>query len=245
MSSTDTIAEWLVPFKGRNHSGCYDQNFLWRTERVYLMDNHRAALWCWLRHVNDKEPHSIFHIDRHYDTLSSQMKTWLEAWPSEWPTNVEQYLSYSYDAGLDSDIPLFRFDNYLSLHLEKCRQQLTNCYFVTHQDGDKPDYDGAEVHPWELLESLEYWINNERGPWIMNIDLDYFFCDDAFDGQRRLMSDDYIVAVFGAVRKMLDDGRVSVATIAMSPEFCGGWQAAEEVLELVVSTLGFEFKLPA
>ena len=44
--------EWLVPFKGRNTSGIYEQNFLWRDGAVYVMDNHRAALWCWIQHLH-------------------------------------------------------------------------------------------------------------------------------------------------------------------------------------------------
>jgi len=57
--------EWLVDFKGRKSSGVYNQNFLWRSGSVYVMDNHRAAMWCWLQHVDPNHPHAILHIDRH------------------------------------------------------------------------------------------------------------------------------------------------------------------------------------
>jgi hypothetical protein len=49
---TMSRGKWLVPFRGRNASKVYNQNFLWRYESVYVMDNHRAAMWCWLRHIN-------------------------------------------------------------------------------------------------------------------------------------------------------------------------------------------------
>ena len=57
--------EWLVPFKGRNASGVYNRNFPWRSGTVYVMDNHRAAMWCWLQHVDPGQAHSLFHMDRH------------------------------------------------------------------------------------------------------------------------------------------------------------------------------------
>lgn len=54
--SPATSGEWLVPFKGRCYSGHYEQNFLWRHGNVYVMDNHRTALWCWLQHVDPRRP---------------------------------------------------------------------------------------------------------------------------------------------------------------------------------------------
>ncbi|WP_197422399.1 hypothetical protein, partial [Blastomonas sp. CCH5-E3] len=38
---------WIVPFKGRNNTGVYNQNFVWNDGHLYVMDNHRAAAWCW------------------------------------------------------------------------------------------------------------------------------------------------------------------------------------------------------
>lgn len=49
MSSRDP--KWHVPFKGRHDSLATRQNFLWQYGNVYVMDNRRAALWCWLREI--------------------------------------------------------------------------------------------------------------------------------------------------------------------------------------------------
>lgn len=76
--------EWLVPFRGRNYSGAFTQNFLWKRQNVYVMDNHRAALWCWLQHIDPKQRYSLFHVDQHYDTLASRMTTWLDNLPADW-----------------------------------------------------------------------------------------------------------------------------------------------------------------
>jgi hypothetical protein len=78
----------------------------------------------------------------------------------------------------------------------------------------------------------------------MNIDLDYFFCEDAADGLQRFISDEYIEGIFGAVRKKIDEGSIAVTTIALSPEFCGGWDRSEQVLGVALAKLGLDFKLP-
>ena len=84
--------EWIVPFKGRNHSGSVEQNFLCRAGNVYVMDNHRAALWCWLQELDLTAPHSLIHIDRHPDALQSRLDEWLKHLPS-WAAGIDAYLS--------------------------------------------------------------------------------------------------------------------------------------------------------
>jgi hypothetical protein len=239
--------EWVVPFKGQNPSGCYDQNFLWRSGSVYIMDNHRAALWCWMQHIKAQMVHSIFHIDRHYDTLQSNMKTWLRRFPSKWDMNIDEYLtrSYNFDDDDATDHLLFRFDNYLSLHLHQSKKAISTCHFATHDDGDKPNFKGGFYPPpWELLGNLDYWIDDKQKPWILNIDLDYFFCDDGEDDNHQMLSDGYIDSVFESLRKVTEKGHVAVTTIAMSPEFCGGWDKSEQVLAIALAKLGIDFKLP-
>jgi hypothetical protein len=130
------------------------------------------------------------------------------------------------------------------MYLHKFKKQLATCYFVTHEDGDKPNYKGYEATPWELLGNLDYWVDANRQPWIMNIDLDYFFCDDREDDNQQMISDDYVRTIFSAVNKTIRDGHVGVTTIALSPEFCGGWGKSERIMEIVLAELGINFKLP-
>jgi len=173
--------EWLIPFKGRNRSGAYDQNFLWRHGSTYVMDNHRAALWCRLQQLDLKSAHSFFHIDRHFDCLASRTNEWLVHLPQSWgDLSIQEYLNHSYvmhDLGPRIKVPLFRWDNYVSIYLAVFGAALQRCYFATHDDGDRPNFQRA-CHPllWELPSNLKFWLN-EQGtkPWIVNIDLDYFF----------------------------------------------------------------------
>jgi virulence-associated protein VapD len=132
--------EWLVPFRGRNDSGVYNQNFLWRCGSVYVMDNHRAAMWCWLQHVDPDQPHSLFHMDRHYDCLPSP--EWLENCPEDIRRlSINEYLNFDYalsDFGHGERAQLFRWDNYLSIYLARYGNSISPLVMYTHGDGTSP-----------------------------------------------------------------------------------------------------------
>jgi hypothetical protein len=140
---TKKTGDWLVPFKGRNESGIYNQNFLWRYGNVYVMDNHRAALWCWLQHVDPRSRHSIFHIDRHNDTLQARLDEWLANLPESLvDLTIDQYLAFSYVPDvLGRSIPVFRWDNYLSIYFALFGKKVSACYFATHREGDQPNHE--------------------------------------------------------------------------------------------------------
>jgi virulence-associated protein VapD len=132
--------EWLVPLKGRSASGVYNQNFLWRDGTVYVMDNHRAAMWCWLQDVDPSHAHSLFHMDRHYDCLPSP--EWLENCPEDIrQLSIDEYLNFDYafdDFGRERRIRLFRWDNYLSIYLARYRNSIDPLVMYTHNDGAPP-----------------------------------------------------------------------------------------------------------
>ena len=51
-----------------NHpSFCCDDVMLWQNGKIYVMDNHRDATWCWFHQCRDGERYNFMHIDRHYD----------------------------------------------------------------------------------------------------------------------------------------------------------------------------------
>jgi hypothetical protein len=84
------------------------------------------------------------------------------------------------------------------------------------------------------------------GPWIMNIDLDYFFCAGPGDQAERMLTESYINCCIEAVRKKMEDGTIAVTTIALSPseDLTGGWGPSEGLMSEVLSRLGIAFKLP-
>lgn len=235
---------WIVPFRGRNYSGAYSQNFLWNDGPVYVMDNHRAALWCWLQKLDLKSKHSIIHIDRHTDTLQSRIDEWLKHLPSSWDLTIDEYLNHEYKWEMGS-VPVIRWDNYLSIYFAQFGKNIDHCYFATHNDGDKPNYHCMRCDIWALPSNMDYWLDERNKPWIVNIDLDYFFWRD-LEYADVMFSDAYLSSCFKAIADKVQANIVSVVTISLSPsdELTGGWNKAEVLARKVLAYFDIEFELP-
>ena len=235
--------EWIVPFEGRGHSGATCQNFLCRASNVYVMDNHRAALWCWLQEVDLSKTHSLMHIDRHYDALRSRLDEWMQHLPS-WDASIGAHLGKTYRCE-DFEYPVIRWDNYLSIYLRAFGENLQTFHCLTHDDGDKPDYDRPMIGSlWDLPQNLSYWLSKREAPWIVNIDLDYFFCEMG-DDYGRIVSDQYIDRVAAELKVALDRGVIGVVTLCLTPDsFTPGWEATEALAARILKPLGLTFELP-
>ncbi|WP_194478586.1 UPF0489 family protein [Bradyrhizobium sp. CCBAU 53338] len=239
--------KWLVPFKGRGSSAYTQLNFLWQHENVFVMDNHRAAMWCWLQRIKPTSSHSLFHIDQHYDTRTSHMNEWLKKVPSCWDIPIEDYLSLTVAHPAIGEIPLLSWDNYLSIYLELFGRHLNSVNFATHRVGERPKQEIWEHDVWDVPENLDYWLKPELAPWIMNVDLDYFFCDASDDQPpQRFLSPDFISGVFDVIARKRNDGTIGVVTIALTStkDLTGGWGPAVETARLGLSRLGIDFALP-
>lgn len=64
----------LLPFKGRDHSGTYELNFLFKEDKVYIMDNHLAAIWCW---TSELDQYFQFFSDEFILKIANEIK---KAW---------------------------------------------------------------------------------------------------------------------------------------------------------------------
>lgn len=237
---------WIVPFEGRNHSDAYKQNFLWCKDSIYVMDNHRAALWCWLQKIDLNSSHSILHIDRHTDTLQSRLDEWLDNLPSlQCDLQIDEYLDHKYKCDHYSP-QVFRWDNYLSIYLAKFGTNIDKCYFATHNDGDLPNYKNVlKADIWAIPENLGYWLNTDNKPWVVNIDLDYFFWQ-ACEHPDIMVSDNFLSVCFEALKDKIKTGDVAVTTISLTPHeiFTGGWENSEKLAYKILNHLGVDFKLP-
>jgi len=239
-------SQWLVPFKGRNPSGPYNQNFLWRDRSVFVMDNHRAALWCWQQALDLNKKHSIFHIDRHTDTMQSQLQSWQQNLPPNWNIDIGAYLDLEYSNSFGK-FPLFRWDNYLTVYFEVFSSSITQAYFATHDEGDKPNFNKVyRASIWELPQNLGFWLSEDDAPWIVNIDLDYFFFTQD-DVGKRLVSDDFIKACAHTLKEKIDADVIKVITISLTPsdDLTGGWESTEKLATDLCAMLGVDFTLPA
>jgi hypothetical protein len=163
---------------------------------------------------------------------------------------IDSYLALSYDSDDGfGDLPVIRWDNYLSIYLAKFGNSLESCLFATHDDGDKPNCASPMyIELWKIPENLDDWLATKDKPWIVNVDLDYYFwhhCDD--DGAPSVMvSDEYLKLCFEIVRRKIEDGTVVVTTICLTPEsiFTGSWEQSEKLATRVLGFLGIDFHLP-
>ena len=230
---------WLIAFKDRMYSGSTYQNFLWKNDdkKIYIMDNHRSALWCWLQEIDLKKNINYFHLDRHYDCLNSNLDGWLKYCFDIEKMSISDYLELKDD----NKHPVFLWDNYGSLFLKKYESIIQHSLFVTYKEGDKPITASiSEEKAVDLLENLEYWT--KKGNWVFNIDIDYFFYKQN-DTYYQMYSDEFISAFFQILKAKIDRNEILVMTIALSPECCGGWKNAERVCSIASKELLIGFTL--
>lgn len=221
----------LIPYKGRNHSGCTDQNLLWAHDNTYIMDNHRAAAWCWVRHLKLNQQFSILHIDKHYDLLQSRLDAWQASTPPMATLSIERYLELEYNLDGIGMTPVIRWDNYFSIFMKQRESFLQRAYFLTHYEGDKPWFEACEKDFWEAIDNLAYWLDDDA-PWIVNVDMDYFFAKQGENQYFQIFSDYFIGRLGTEVHQANRAGRVNCITLALSPEMCGGWEPALHALEV-------------
>ena len=227
----------LIPYKGRHASEAYEQNLLWADGSVYVMDNHRAAAWCWTRHLRPKEKFSVLHIDQHYDLLTSRIEEWCKITPRIEKLSIESYLSLEYKLEGTLISPVIRWDNYFSIFVEQRRRMLQTAYFLTHCIGDKPSFKFHEKQFWLANYNLACWLAY-NAPWLVNVDMDYFFSKQGDGHTIQLFSDDYIEQVGSQVKEANDAGNVRCITLAISPEICGGWDRGLHALRVFCRGLG-------
>tara|TARA_R110002020_G_scaffold402129_1_gene612318 strand:+ start:389 stop:1105 length:717 start_codon:yes stop_codon:yes gene_type:complete len=231
---------WIFKKEKIGNSGCYEENFLFKEGKFYIMDNHRSASWCWLREVDLKKNYNLFHIDRHYDLLENLSIDVVNKVRPELLN--ENYSKYSNAVILENKFPIVRFDNYILLIDLLFPNLFSKKYFATHEDGTYPeDFIYYSPDLFSLPNNICYWMNekHDNNKWILNIDLDYFFTDDSSGVPYQFLTDEYIIKICENVSQCLP--RVEVVTIALSPDFCNGWANSFSKLKLITDFFNLDF----
>jgi len=242
----------LMPFKGKNKSGTYELNLLTNSDNIYVMDNHLAAGWCWMQKIDITKKYNLFHIDRHYDLLNSNTESWVNSILSKnfdiKLSKIDEYCNLDYlvkDYGKTTKI--FRFDNYIPILKKLYPNLFCRSIFATHKDGNGFEevigYNNSyETHFYDLPQNIEYWIKESNEfKWIVNLDIDYFFIDNNDNVYRKTFDDIYLHYLAEEISKSMSN--VEVLTIALSPEFCGGWNASLEILRIFTDALQVEINI--
>lgn len=244
----------VVPFVGRNDSNCQNLNLLMSADNVYLMDNHRAALWCWLQKIKPSEGFKLLHIDAHYDLSRSEVahgKVEALSIPS---LSIQEYLDIeSKYPNLESRYKMFRWDNYLSFLLEFFGKNMTEAYLSTHNLIHNPEFQGKyeEIPPVDLIDQLNNVIGRDKTPWIINVDIDYFFASSSFKQKRhQVFHEEFVDRFIELIDLTKANNQLGVLTIALSPECCRdgednrtGWSKSEKLAKKILNKLGYDFTL--
>ncbi len=228
------MPDWILKVD-RPRLGIHDQNFLLRSNSIYIMDNHRGALWCCSQHIHQSKNIGVIHIVAHYDTAcldALDLKT-------ELPLNSIQFEDFLELKSSRIEVPLISWDNYLYyfhyFHYFHYfyRNSISKIYFATH---NLPVENRLQEHVSEidynnLPKLLERVCKSDDDiQWILNIDLDYFIDQDTkepCDG----MNSEYRSLVFRKIKDLVDSGKVLCSTYALSPKCCGGWLSSYELCE--------------
>lgn len=228
---------FLIPLLERGESGPSKDNVLWREKNVFVMDNHRLALWCWFQTLEKSKRYNLFHIDAHPDLNESALKKFdLDLWT----LSLEDYRSVWQE---DINLPLFRWDNYLEVFLRNYPEMIGVTMSATHHLGSAKQL-SVDIKPYDLAErcseifSGKKYINEFE--WIVNLDLDYFF--SARPLKLELFSDDYVESLANSIGLGLESGMIKVLTVSLSPECCGTWEKAEGMLGKFSKVLGLSLK---
>lgn len=218
-------------------SGCENLNFLLRYSKVFVMDNHLAAGWCWLQELNIGDVCCFFHVDQHQDLCDGGP---LEryAYIGDNPhLTIDEYTAPEYNHGSGMS-KVVRWDTYIKQMQHISPNWFSQCFFACPeyvQDNarftDMPLNVVYNPGPFELYDNVDYWTKQHPEPFIFNLDLDYFFNDKGM----RIFSDDYILALASDINKAMN--RIAVMTIALSPECCGSWDNAVQAFNLLANKI--------
>lgn len=217
---------FLIPLTQRGDSASSKDNVLWNKDKIYVMDNHRLALWCWFQKLDKNKRYNLFHIDAHPDMSESALKYFDH---DLWAMSLSEYRE-AWQA--DINMPLFRWDNYIEIFLRKYPELVGKTISATHHLGSSKEL-SEEVKPYDLVKVLHGIFSQEKYvnelPWIMNLDLDYFY--SAAPEKLMLFSDEFIKSLANSIELGLSNGMIEVFTISLSPECCGSWENAENLLK--------------
>jgi hypothetical protein len=219
------MATYFIPLIFRGESASSKDNVLWNQDNVFVMDNHRLALWCWFQKMKKNQRYNLLHIDAHPDMSESGLRDFNH---DLWSMSLKDYREAWQP---DINMPLFRWDNYIEIFLRKYPELVGKTVSATHHLGSSKEL-SEEIRAYDLVKYMNEVFSGKRFvndlPWIMNLDLDYFF--SAAPEKLELFSDDFVRSLAEAIKMGLANNMIEIFTISLSPECCGSWEKAEMML---------------
>lgn len=249
---------WIYLFEDSfGKSGAVDVNFLFNEGNIYISDNHLCALWGWMQQCTSEKEYTFIHVDYHNDLKIPNIIRWCRELKNL--KSINDFLHFRYLPDNISPEPYLSYDSYIQIAYALYPKWFTGIRFLTSEcsfgeyyecrknpriecknhfdavSGEKIEYHSSCL----LIETLQQIVSGEfKNKIILNLDIDYFF-DSGSDYHERdtYWTDEKINQVAQLLKSAMDSGNVQVLTIAMSPECCGGWQPACQVMEKLLPIL--------
>jgi hypothetical protein len=238
-----------------------DMNFMWKDDKRphYVMDNHRGALWAWLRELAKDEPYVLIHADSHWDDVGMGGE-YVDLIQGVDGGSLESYLALSFESM--GPKALVRWDNYLR-PVATLRPELRRAVLLARAEpppepgplfGIMNELAGEPPPPPPRMPGaayLEDWDDFVEGfsaaaslgtKVLINLDIDYFFLGDKTGQVRRVCDDSQIEAI---VQRLHDGAPEAIWTVAWSPECCGSWSASAAAFATVARVLRLNFPTEA
>lgn len=242
--------------------------FLWKSEDapIYVMDNHLGAAWCWMQECYKTARYNFIHIDKHSDLAGKGDFKIIEHLRCNQNITIDQYTQLSYDTGMREPFPSFQWDNYIRACLRLFPNWFNTNLLYTHDNNAHNEHWGypalkyQELDPSSVRYGITQFIENrtsflgtsfsdeemENRPWIVNLDLDFFW---DFDGIK-IFDNEFIKDLAACLQRAIPN--IQVMTIALSPECIKGgtlehgWTEVLKVLEIFKEEIPAlqEFELP-
>lgn len=216
---------WIehLPLKAKSQSGPENCSFLTQKNNIYIMDNHRLALWCWKHFLGEKNnKFNFFHLDAHEDAKADLS-------PAVWEEinflSLQEYMDLNSKEGNYKKI---RWDNYLPVYIHPDQKQIRKSVFATHSVGIN-GFAHCRISPYGLISDFPKLFVDEL-KWIINLDLDYFYPKEIKAAP--LFSTEFIKSFFRALKHQYDEGDIELITVALSPECCGSWENSTKILKI-------------
>ena len=131
--------------------------------------------------------------------------------------------------------------NYIDIYRKLSGKHLNKYYFATHHDGHYiEEIESLKPEIWDLQDNICYWIELEKGQWILNLDIDYFFVERN-SKTYQFLTDDYVLSLCKEIENAID--RINTITIALSPEFCGGWSESIRIAKIISDYFSLNFDI--
>jgi hypothetical protein len=220
--------KYLIPLTNKGPSAAYEDNVLTNDGKVFIMDNHRLALWCWFQKMQKGKRYNLLHIDAHPDMSESGLSHFHH---DLWSLSLDEYRT---TLQADINVPLFRWDNYLEIFVKKFPELVGQTFSATHKQGSDKEL-SEEIPGFRLPDFMNSIFSGKRFlndlTWIVNVDLDYFY--SSAPEKLELFSDEFVSSVKNSIELGLNNGMIETLTISLSPECCGSWNKAEVMLKKI------------